>query len=255
MQGYLKQSTAATVKLGPFVDSTDGATAETALTISQADVRLSKNGGDFAQKNDATSATHDELGYYDVPLNTTDTNTAGNLLVVVSESGALPVFASFVVLATNIYESLIAATDKLYVDAYEISSSTTAADNVEANITNLNTTISSRATQSSVDTVDDFLDTEIAAIKAKTDLIPAAPASTGDIPTTSQIADAVLDEVYEGTSTLRKWLKVAASVLWAKSSGGGTGTLVFRDVPDTKARVTATVDANGNRSAMSVDET
>jgi hypothetical protein len=40
--------------------------------------------------------------------------------------------------------------------------------------TNLNATVSSRASQTSVDTVDDFLDTEIAAIKAKTDLIPGA---------------------------------------------------------------------------------
>ncbi len=39
------------------------------------------------------------------------------------------------------------------------------------------------ATQASVNTIDDFLDTEVAAIKAKTDLIPAAPAAVGDIPT------------------------------------------------------------------------
>ena len=35
--------------------------------------------------------------------------------------------------------------------------------------TNLNATVGSRASQTSVDTIDDFLDTEIAAIKAKTD--------------------------------------------------------------------------------------
>jgi hypothetical protein len=35
--------------------------------------------------------------------------------------------------------------------------------------TNVNATVSSRASQTSVDTVDDFLDTEVAAIKAKTD--------------------------------------------------------------------------------------
>lgn len=37
---------------------------------------------------------------------------------------------------------------------------------------NLNATVSSRATQTSVDTIDDFLDTEVAAIKAKTDNLP-----------------------------------------------------------------------------------
>lgn len=41
---------------------------------------------------------------------------------------------------------------------------------------NLNATVSSRASQASVDTIDDFLDTEVAAIKAKTDNLPSDPA-------------------------------------------------------------------------------
>lgn len=129
---YLKQSTAVTLKFGPFVDETDGKTAETALTLSQADFRLSKNGGDFAQKNEATSGTHDEIGYYDVPLNTTDTNTLGSLLVAVHESGALPVWKEYTVLAANVYDSLIGGGDLLSVDIGEISGDATAADNLEA---------------------------------------------------------------------------------------------------------------------------
>lgn len=50
------------------------------------------------------------------------------------------------------------------------------------------------ATAAALTIVDDFLDTEIAAIKAKTDLIPAAPAAVGDIPSAATIADAVWDE-------------------------------------------------------------
>ena len=102
----LKQSTAATVKLGAFVDDTDGKTAETGLTISQADIRLSKNGGDFAQTNNATGATHDEFGYYDIPLDTTDANTLGRLRVAVSVSGALPVWQVFLVVTANVYDTL-----------------------------------------------------------------------------------------------------------------------------------------------------
>ena len=41
MTTWLKQSTATDVELGPFVDDTDGKTAETGLTISQADCSLS----------------------------------------------------------------------------------------------------------------------------------------------------------------------------------------------------------------------
>jgi hypothetical protein len=66
---------------------------------------------------------------------------------------------------------------------------------------NLNATVSSRASQTSLDTVDDFLDTEIAAIKAKTDNLPASPAATGDIPSAGAIADAVWDEATAGHVT------------------------------------------------------
>lgn len=116
---YLKQSTAVTLKIGPFVDETDGKTAETALTLSQADFRLSKNGGDFAQKNESTSGTHDEIGYYDVPVNTTDTGTLGRLLVAVHESGALPVWKEYMVLPANTYDSLVSGSDALNADVDE----------------------------------------------------------------------------------------------------------------------------------------
>lgn len=105
-KGFLKQSTAVTLKVGPFLDSIDGITAETGLTISQADVRLSKNGGDYAQKNETTSLTHDELGDYDCPLNTTDTNTLGRLRLHIAESGAIPVTHDYAVLSASAYAML-----------------------------------------------------------------------------------------------------------------------------------------------------
>ena len=111
----LKQSTAATIKLGPFIDDTDGKTAETGLTIAQADIRLSKNGGDFAQTNNTAGATHDENGYYDIPLNATDTGTLGRLRVAVSKSGALPVWQDFLVVTANVYDTLC-STDSLDVN-------------------------------------------------------------------------------------------------------------------------------------------
>lgn len=117
---WLKQSTAATLVLGPFVDSTDGFTAETALTIAQADVRLSKNGGAFAQKNDATAATHMENGYYSCPLNATDTNTLGVIDVAVNETGALPVFLKAMVVPALVYDSLVAGTEYLPVDPHRV---------------------------------------------------------------------------------------------------------------------------------------
>jgi len=112
----LKANTAVDVLIGPFVDSTDGDTAETALTISQADVRLSKNGQNMAQKNDATAAAHDELGYYNCELDSTDVNTEGTLVLAVHETGALPVRHEYMVLSEAAWDSKYAAKDNGYMD-------------------------------------------------------------------------------------------------------------------------------------------
>lgn len=118
MDGYLKQSTAVTLKLGPFVDDTDGATPETGLTIAQADVRLSKNAGNMAQKGNATSCTHDEIGMYDCPLSTTDTGTLGALSVNVKVTGALSVKQTYMVVSSAVYDALF-GTDNLKVNTTE----------------------------------------------------------------------------------------------------------------------------------------
>lgn len=120
--GCLRQSTAVDVLIGPFLDDTDGKTAETGLTISQADVKLSKNGQALAQKNDDTAASHDANGYYNCPLNTTDTNTLGQLTVVCHPSGALATRIDFQVVTANWFDSMC-STDKLEVDLSQIGGS------------------------------------------------------------------------------------------------------------------------------------
>ena len=106
---FLKQSTAQTVRFGPFLDSTDGITSETGLTIAQADMQLSKDGGAFAQKNASGNATHDADGWYSTSLNATDTATVGELLLQVTVSGALPVWTRWFVVEEAIYDALFAA--------------------------------------------------------------------------------------------------------------------------------------------------
>lgn len=118
MDGWLRQSTAVTVPIGPFVDSTDGDTEETALTIAQADVRLTKNGAASAQKNNATSASHDADGVYLCPLSTTDTNTLGQLVLWVHVAGALFAKHTFHVVPANIWDSFF-STDLLDVSVVQ----------------------------------------------------------------------------------------------------------------------------------------
>jgi hypothetical protein len=115
MATWLKQSTAVDIKMGPFLDSTDGNTQETALTITQPDIRLAKNGGAWAQKNASQTLSHEEAGWYEVALDTTDTNTLGILIVAIHESGALPVWREFMVVPANIYDSVVSGSDVLDV--------------------------------------------------------------------------------------------------------------------------------------------
>lgn len=111
----LKQSTASqAVKFGPFVDDTDGKTAETALTIANTDVRLSKNGATMAAKNSG-GCTHDAVGYYTCTLDATDTNTVGRLQAMVSVAGALPVYQEFNVVEEAVYDAYYGASAPGYV--------------------------------------------------------------------------------------------------------------------------------------------
>lgn len=70
--------------------------------------------------------------------------------------------------------------------------------------------------------------------------------------TAALVADAVHDEVVVGSYTLRQLLKVMAAALAGKASGGGTTAVTFRGVDDASNVIVATVDANGNRSAVTL---
>jgi hypothetical protein len=128
--GYLQANTAIDILIGPFVDDTDGKTAETGLTI---DVELSKNGQALANKDDATTPVHDAAGdidgYYNCELNATDTDTEGLLTVVCYSAGALPIRLDFMVINQAAYASLITAKDTGYMD---VNTATVSADAIDA---------------------------------------------------------------------------------------------------------------------------
>lgn len=69
------------------------------------------------------------------------------------------------------------------------------------------------------------------------------------------VTGAVLEAKVDGDVSLKQALRLITAALAGKVSGAGTSTVTIRDVNDTKARITATVDANGNRSAITTDTT
>ncbi len=117
---------------------------------------------------------------------------------------------------------------------------------------------SGMATATALASVDDFLDTEIssllgysAAIVAKTDVIPSSPAALGDaMALTAAAVDAVLDDPVEGAFTLRQAMRLVLAATAGKVSGAGTNSITIRDINDTVDRITAEVDASGNRATV-----
>jgi hypothetical protein len=77
----------------------------------------------------------------------------------------------------------------------------------------------------------------------------------GALPTAAENATAVLDEIIEAALSLRQAMRLCIAAMGGKASGLETTTAVYRDSADTKDRITATVDANGNRTAVTLDLT
>jgi hypothetical protein len=73
------------------------------------------------------------------------------------------------------------------------------------------------------------------------------------IPTAADNADAVLAATYEGSETVQDHLRLARAALYGKANGLATTTAHYRDAADTKNRITAGVDADGNRNSISTD--
>ena len=103
-----------------------------------------------------------------------------------------------------------------------------------------------------VDTIDGVVD---AILEDTGTAIPTA------LNTITSYVDTIPADILDATNgvetsmTLRQALRVILSAAAGKVSGAETTTIKFRNVGDTKDRITATVDEHGNRSAVTLDLT
>lgn len=119
--------------------------------------------------------------------------------------------------------------------------------------------LSSLATAAALTTVDNEIGTidgivdQILADTGTDGVVVAAASKTGYQLSSTGIDD-IWDEVVEGTTwTARMLWRLISAVLLGKVSGGGTTTNTFRDLDNTKDRVTATVTTAGDRSTVTKD--
>jgi len=197
----------------------------------------------------------------------------------IHKSGALPVWRTFMVVPANVWDSLFGA-DKLQVDAVEFAGQTITAaagvtlpssvaspTNITAgtittvtNLTNaptngdltatMKTSVTTAAT-AATPTVT-LADDAITAAKIAANAIGASELAAD---AANEIADALLDRTngIETSYTLRQALRIVLAAAGGKASGLNTTEAKYRDVGDTVDRITATVDADGNRTAVTLN--
>lgn len=102
-----------------------------------------------------------------------------------------------------------------------------------------------------INTIDTNVDSILA--DTGTDGVVVAAASKTGYALSATGVDGILDEtIGDSTVTMRQALKVAVSALAGKLSGAATTTVSIRNVADDADVIVATVDADGNRSAVTL---
>jgi hypothetical protein len=165
----LRQSTASQeVLLGPFLDDTDGKTAETALSISNTDIKIWKTGGTTEASKNSGGATHIAAGRYYAVLDATDTDTIGPLEINVHVSGALPVKKICEVLDDAVYDvkfGTVAPSTYAGADTAGTGTLLTRLSSTRAGYLD-NLSAGAVAQASNLATLAGYVDTEVAAIQA-----------------------------------------------------------------------------------------
>ena len=210
------ESTAARRRILVYlVDATDGFTPEPTITVSAGEIKISKNGASTA--NHAGTWTEISLGMYHYEFTAGELDTLGVVIFNITKTGC----------RVFVKESQVVPWDPYL--------------NQDADLT--------------------ALQADATAIKAKTDTLPASPAAVGSAMTLTSgerdsIASAHLDLAngVETGLTVRNAHRLEVAAAAGKISGAATTTVTLRNaVADSKNRMVATVDLNGNRSAITTD--
>lgn len=238
MTGFLRQSTIQTIRFGPFIDDTDFKTAETALTIAQADRQLSKDGAAFAQSGETGNSTHDADGWYSDDLTAADTGTCGILKLQVVVAGSLPVWETFYVVEEAIYDALYAASASGFDASGRVDVGlwlgTAAATPSVAGVPEVDVTHLGGVAQSLTD-LKDFADAGYDPVTNKVEgvkLVDTTTTNTDVRGTDSAVLASTFSAMFAGITVIGQWLGLLAGKQVAnstalteiKATGAGSGT-------------------------------
>lgn len=139
---------------------------------------------------------------------------------------------------------------------YLTASATTAGSLGKLIVDNLNATITSVKALLPAALVGGRIDASVGVmqagvITASAHAVGAIDAAAVATDAVNEIRDSVIGAAVDGSTTLAESLRLSNAALGGKASGLSTGSPVYRDLADTKDRITATTDADGNRTAVS----
>lgn len=133
-----------------------------------------------------------------------------------------------------------------------------AAANLDAQLAGLPTDADVTAAVPSASTIASQVRTELTTELGRIDAAVTTRLASGSYtapPSAASIASAVWGTTVDGVYTAIQLLRGMAAALIGKLSGAATATVTIRNPSDTKDVLTATVDADGNRSAVTKDLT
>ena len=264
------------VMFATFAGDTGASITMTGLAVT--DIEIYKDGSTTQRASDAGYTLLDTdgidfdslTGIHGFSIDTGDNTdasfyTVGSwFTVVVSAITVDSQTVSFIACAFRIMAAeAVAGKPKVDVDAWlgTAAATPTTAGVPEVDVTHVGGTAQTAGDLAAlITTVDDFLDTEIAAIKAKTDNLPSDPADASDVaaligalPTATENADALLKRDMSAVTgeSARSPLNALRAIRNKVAISAGTMTVYEED--DTTAAWTASVATSAGNPISSVD--
>lgn len=264
------------VMFATFAGATGASITMTGLAVT--DIEIYKDGSTTQRASDAGYTLLDTdgidfdslTGIHGFSIDTGDNTdasfyTVGSwFTVVVSAITVDSQTVSFIACAFRIMAAeAVAGKPKVDVDAWlgTAAATPTTAGVPEVDVTHVSGTAQTAGDLAAlITTVDDYLDTEIAAIKAKTDNLPADPADASDVaaligalPTATENADALLKRDMSAVTgeSARSPLNALRAIRNKVAISAGTMTVYEED--DTTAAWTASVATSAGNPISSVD--
>lgn len=236
----LKQSTARNL----LVFVTDEADHVTGLEGATLTITASKDGGAFSSISPTVTERGD--GWYSLALTTSHTDTLGDLALHITATGADP---------TDLVRQVVVGLPG--EDAASIAAILADTNELQTDWANggrLDLILDARASQASVDTIDDLLDTEVAAIIAAladidsdvanvdTD-VAAVAAAVAALPTDAAIADKLLGRTLAGGADGGRTVKDALRAIRNKTELAAGVLTVYAEDDATPAWTAAVTQA------------